>query len=191
MKTGRFPGTWLGLALAAGLAGSFALSAADPQPGSDRGGNRGGPPNSGDRGGFFNRDRGGPPGNDRGGATSNDRGGGFMLDDQQRHVLREANANQNQALQNLEAKLRDAQKELMAAVLAEKFEEAEVKAKAEAVAKIQTEMLMLRAKVLATVAPTLKLDQRDSLENSRMGPMMLSGGFDWLRGPDNNSSWRR
>lgn len=65
----------------------------------------------------------------------------------------------------------------MKATLAEKFDEPVVREKAEAVAKIQAEMTLLRAKALAKVAPTLKPEQKDTLENSRTGSMMLTSGF--------------
>lgn len=82
----------------------------------------------------------------------------------------------------LQDKLTAAQKELMQAILAEKYDEKVVHEKADAVAKIQTEMLMLRAKALSTIAPTLKPEQREQLFTSRTGTMMLSGGFGGSQG---------
>ena len=78
---------------------------------------------------------------------------------------------------NAAEKLLVAQKELVNAVLAEKYEEKVVREKAEVVAKIQTDMLMLRSKAMSTLAPTLKPEQRDTLNNPRIGFAMLSGGF--------------
>ena len=104
------------------------------------------------------------------------RAGGLMgLDDQQRQVYQEAMQKNNDELRKLSEKLRTAQKELMQAVLAEKYDEKAVREKAEAASKIQTDITLLRAKALSSVAPTLKPEQRDQLENR--GAMMLMGGF--------------
>src|SRR6185436_17926461 len=84
---------------------------------------------------------------------------------------------------NLDEKQRAAQKELMQAVLAENFDEKVVREKAEAVGKIQTDITVLRAKAFSTVAPTLKPEQREALENTRVGPTMLLGGGPGVGGP--------
>jgi len=113
--------------------------------------------------------------------------GGFGLDEQQMQTFRDAVGKERDALQKLDEKLREAQKELLKVVVADKFDEKVVKEKAEAVAKIQTEMLMIRAKALSTVAPTLKDDQKTQLVDGRFGAMMLQGGFGggfMGRGPD-------
>jgi len=110
-------------------------------------------------------------------------GGGFaMLDEQQRTLLREALQKEQDALRALEEKLRAAQKELMQAVLAEKYDEAVVRQKAEAAARIEVEMTLLRARALATVAPTLKTEQKETLINSPFGATMLRGGMMMDRG---------
>lgn len=111
-------------------------------------------------------------------------GGGFqrggMLDDQQQKVYREALQKDGEQLRNLDEKLRVAQKELVQATLAENFDEKVVREKAEAVAKIQVEITVLRARALATVAPTLTAEQKENLLTSRFSIMMLSGGFDMM-----------
>ena len=112
-------------------------------------------------------------------------GGGFqarggLLDDQQQSVYREALQKESEALKSLDEKLRAAQKELVAATLAEKYDEKVVREKAEAVAKIQVEITVLRARALATVAPTLKADQKENLLTSRFTIMMLNGGMDMM-----------
>ena len=56
------------------------------------------------------------------------------------------------------------------------YDEKTVREKAEAVSKVQTEMTMLRVKGFSSVAPTLKPEQREQLENSQMGTMMVLGG---------------
>jgi Spy/CpxP family protein refolding chaperone len=104
-------------------------------------------------------------------------GGGFMLDDKQRELLQEANQVSSDEVRKLNDKLLEAQKELVKVVIADKYDEKIVREKAEAVSKIQTELTMLRAKAFATVAPTLKPEQRDQLEgNVRIGIAMIMGG---------------
>jgi hypothetical protein len=98
------------------------------------------------------------------------------LDDKQRELYREASEKNRDELTKLDEKLRAAQKELLQATIAEKYDDKVVQTKAEAVAKIQTDMTILRAKALSTVAPTLKPEQREQLENSRFGAMMLTSG---------------
>jgi hypothetical protein len=71
---------------------------------------------------------------------------------------------------------------LVHVVLAEKYDEKAVREKADAVSKLQIEMTMLRAKALATVAPTLKPEQREQLESSPIGAALLGGGFSGFRG---------
>jgi hypothetical protein len=71
----------------------------------------------------------------------------------------------------------------MHVVLGEKYDDKAVREKAEAVSKIQSEITVLRAKALASVAPTLKPEQREQLENSPMGTALLGGAFSGFRGP--------
>jgi Arc/MetJ-type ribon-helix-helix transcriptional regulator len=101
---------------------------------------------------------------------------GLGLDDKQMELYREASEVNRDALTKLDEKLRAAQKELLQAVIAEKYDEKVISEKAEAVARIQTEMTMLRAKAFSSVAPTLKPEQHDQLESSRMAASMLTGG---------------
>ena len=103
-----------------------------------------------------------------------------MLDDQQRELFRQALQKNNDQLRALDNKLQQAQKELMHAALAENFDEKVVQEKADAVAKIQAQITVLNAKALSTVAPTLKPEQKQELETSRFGAMMLSGGFTFM-----------
>lgn len=135
---------------------------ADPGAGDSQRGDRGN--RGGDRGGFQGRGGfGGGP-------------GGLSLDDKQRELYREASEKNREALTKLDEQLRVAQKELIQATLAEKYDDKTVQTKAEAVAKIQTEMTILRAKAFSTVSPTLTAEQREQLENSRFGAMMLTSG---------------
>lgn len=107
-------------------------------------------------------------------------GGGLNFDEKQRELLQEARQVGNDDLRKLNEKLAEAQKEYVKAVVAEKYDESVVKAKADAIGKIQAEILALNGKSFATVSPTLKPEQRESLEgNARIGIAIISpaGGF--------------
>ena len=164
------------------LLGAFVATAADPpqdepgrgnRPGRGGGGGfggAGGPGGPGGPGGF------GGPGGPGGGGFGGGGFGGIALDEKQRELYRDASELNSDELKKLDENLRAAQKELMQAVLAEKFDDKTVREKADIVAKIQTDMTVLRARALSTVAPTLKPEQREQLESSRAGIMMLTGG---------------
>ena len=104
--------------------------------------------------------------------------GGWGLDEKQTELLREAMAGDVEEVRKLDEKLRTAQRELVQAVVAQKYDEKIVREKAEAVAKLQTDLTMLRAKQLATVAPTLNPEQREQWENSpiALGLLLRGGG---------------
>jgi Spy/CpxP family protein refolding chaperone len=152
-------------------------------PGGGRGnrGNRGGGGGNfqggNAQGGNFQGGRGNFGGGGGGAAGGRNFGGfgGLNLDDKQNELLREAMQADSDELRKLTEKLQAAQKELLKAVIAEKYDEPAVRGKAEAVAKIQTEITMLRAKAFATVSPTLKAEQREQLEGSRVAISFISG----------------
>lgn len=103
-------------------------------------------------------------------------GGG--LDEQQRQLVRESLQPQQTDLQKLEEQMRAAQKELMKAVFAENYEEKVVEEKADAVARLQTKIYLIRSKAYSQVSPTLKQEQRNHMEN--FGFYMLQN--DWALG---------
>lgn len=119
-------------------------------------------------------------------------GGGLGLDEKQMELLREASQADAGEIRKLDERLRAAQKELVQAVVAEKYDENTVRQKADAVAKIQTEITMLRAKQVAAVVPTLKPEQREQWENSSvaLGWLMRAGG-NFGGGPGGNPGFAR
>jgi len=122
---------------------------------------------------------GGGRGGRGGGGRGNFQGRGTVLalDDQQRQLFREALDKDRETLAKLNDKLQAAQNELLRATLAENFDEKVVAQKADAVGKIEAEIMVIQARAFSAVAPTLKPEQRQELENSRLGVMMLRGGF--------------
>lgn len=112
--------------------------------------------------------------------------GGFNLDEQQRNLLQEARQVNGDDLRKLSEKLAEAQKEFVKAVAAEKYDEKVVREKADAIGKIQAEILALNGKAFATVSPTLKPEQREAIEgNARIGIALISPdrGFGGGGGP--------
>jgi Spy/CpxP family protein refolding chaperone len=114
-------------------------------------------------------------------------GGGLNFDEKQRELLQEARQVHTEELRKLNEKLAEAQKEFVKAVVAEKYDETVVKAKADAIGKIQAEILALNGKSFATVSPTLKPEQRESIEgNARIGYAIISPTAGFGGGPGGN-----
>lgn len=110
-------------------------------------------------------------------------GRGGLLTQDQRAKMREAMQASQSELTRLNEKLAAAQKEALAAALASNASEATVRAKVEAVAKIQTEITMLRFKAVKEIAPTLTEDQKAQMqERPGMGYNMLLGGMGGMGG---------
>lgn len=96
-----------------------------------------------------------------------------VLTEDQRESMRSIMASQREAMRDVQEKMRDARKELLKASLAEKFEEEVVRAKALAVARLEAEMTVLRAKALSQVQPPLTEEQIERIMNAspeRMQP---------------------
>ena len=101
--------------------------------------------------------------------------GGLNLDEKQRDLLQEARQVNGDDIRKLSEKLAEAQKEFVKAVAAEKYDEKVVREKADAIGKIQAEILALNGKAFATVSPTLKPEQREAIEsNVRLGIAIIS-----------------
>lgn len=97
-----------------------------------------------------------------------------VLTQEQRTTMRDALQGElGPVMQRLTA----AQKEVAAAALNNASEET-IKAKMEAVNKIQTELTLLRYKAVKKIAPTLTADQKSQLAEARDGGYSaLFGGF--------------
>jgi len=111
-------------------------------------------------------------------------GGGMMtLNDDQRQTLQDAQQESNDKLRELEERFRAAQKETLNAALATAPDQKAIQSKAEAMAAIQVEMIMLRAKALSALGPTLEPDQKRQMTESPLGMMLLTGGGGFPGGP--------
>jgi Spy/CpxP family protein refolding chaperone len=101
----------------------------------------------------------------------------MTLTPEQRQTFQEALQKDSDKLRGLQEQMRTAQKELMQAALASTYDEKAVHAKAEAVSKIQTDMVALRAKALSSLNSSLSSEQKEQLTDSPMGGMLLMGGM--------------
>ena len=109
-------------------------------------------------------------------------GMGGMLTQEQRTKLREST--QGAEMTELSTKLAAAQKEAVQAATAKNADEKTVRAKVEAVTKIQTDIAMLRFKAFKEVAATLTDEQKTQMESRPgMAYMMVLGGFGGGMGP--------
>ncbi|MCX6905608.1 MAG: periplasmic heavy metal sensor [Verrucomicrobia bacterium] len=110
--------------------------------------------------------------------------GGGMLTQEQRTKLSESMQAAQAELAPLNEKLAAAQKDALKTALAKDADPKAVRAKIEAVTKIQVEIGMLRLKALKDIAPTLTDEQKTQME-TRPGMLynMLLGGFGGMGGP--------
>lgn len=109
---------------------------------------------------------------------------GGVLTQEQRTQLREAMQASRADLAPLIEKLNAAQKEALNAALAKNPDEKVVREKIEAVAKIQTDIAMLRFKSVKSVASTITDEQKAQIEERPgMTYMMLLGGGFGMGGP--------
>lgn len=106
---------------------------------------------------------GGQPGGP-GGGPGGRRGGGPManLSDEQREALRTL----SQDTRELNTKLTDARKELNGAVYAETVNEASIREKSAAVAKIEADIAVARAKGFAKIRDKFTAEQIETLKNA-------------------------
>lgn len=100
-----------------------------------------------------------------------------VLTEEQRNSFREAMADQRDKSHEIEEKLRDARKEVVAAGLVETFNEAKVREKALEVGKREAELAVIRARALSKVKPPLSADQIEQIKN----PPPFKPGQDRLR----------
>ena len=110
-------------------------------------------------------------------------GQGAILTQDQRAKMRETMQAAQSDLAPLNEKLAAAQKEAVKAALAKDADEKTVRAKIEAVTKIQADIAMLRLKAVKELAPTLTEDQKSQMtERPGMAYNTLFGGMGGMGG---------
>jgi len=110
-------------------------------------------------------------------------GAGSMLTEEQRAKVSETMRAARADLSALNEKLAAAQKEALKAALARDADEKSVRAKIEAVAKIQTDIALLRFKAVKEIASTFTDEQKTQMDtrpgpayNALFGAMGAGGG---------------
>jgi hypothetical protein len=101
------------------------------------------------------------------------------LTDAQRAELRKSMEESRDKFQELEQKIRDARRELNEALYAEKYDEAATRQKATAVAQLEAERVLLRAKAFDKIRPTVTAAQLERLKrmplDAAFGPALQGG----------------
>jgi Spy/CpxP family protein refolding chaperone len=103
--------------------------------------------------------------------------GGIPLDDQQRRLYWEALQQYRGELGKLGGRYHETTKQIIEITLSENFSEKAVREKIDELVKIHADMLVIRARSLSTLAPTLKPEQHDQLVE-RFGMEILYGRMD-------------
>ncbi len=103
-------------------------------------------------------------------------GGGFAAFQNMTPEQREALQQVNEETKDLNAKLTEARKDLGAAVYAEKVDEAQIREKAAAVAKVDADLYVARAKAFAKVRSKFTSEQIDAFKNNPVGMGGRMGG---------------
>ena len=112
------------------------------------------------------------------GANAGRRAGGGAafqnMTDEQRQALQQV----NEEIKDLNTKATEARKELGAAVYAEKVDEAQIREKAAALAKVDADVAVARAKAFAKVRSKFTSEQIEAFKNmpAGMGGRMGGGG---------------
>lgn len=88
-----------------------------------------------------------------------------VLTEEQRQSLRKAMDAQREKSRELEEKMRGARRDLFRASLTAEFDEEAIRAKALAVAKLDAELTVLRAKAFSQMKPALSTEQKEQLRN--------------------------
>jgi Spy/CpxP family protein refolding chaperone len=98
-------------------------------------------------------------------------GGGFervfgVLTEEQRSSFRQAMEGEREKMRELEQKSAEARRELMESALVDKFEEAKVRQKLNALMKMDADLTMIRIKAFSKVEPKLSADQLEKIRSA-------------------------
>jgi Spy/CpxP family protein refolding chaperone len=110
---------------------------------------------------------------------------GNILTDEQRASFRQAMEAQREKLRDVETKLRAARRQLLEAGLDGTFDEAAVRKQALAVASLEAEMAVIRAKAISQLQPPLSPEQIEKVKNGlATAPIRTGPRADELRPPN-------
>ncbi|MEI7733457.1 MAG: Spy/CpxP family protein refolding chaperone [Verrucomicrobiota bacterium] len=105
-----------------------------------------------------------------------------LTDDQKAIVKKSMEANREK-MQGFQEQREKITKELKDLVMADKFDEAAVQEKVDALSKLQSDQMMMGLKLFAELAPTLTPEQKERLQNAppqALSMILMGGGFQRL-----------
>ncbi len=114
-----------------------------------------------------------------------------VLTDEQRASFRKNMAAQRERMRNLQTQLREARRDLLAASVSGTFDEQNIRPKAMAVARMEAQLAVQRARAVSQIQPPLTAEQKEKIMNSlpsagRVGSRALNG--ERRRGPANTTN---
>jgi Spy/CpxP family protein refolding chaperone len=110
---------------------------------------------------------------------------GDVLTDEQRASFRQGMEAQREKTRGIETKLRAARRQLLEAGLDGKFDEAAVREQAMAVAALEAETAVMRAKALSQIKPPLSTEQIEKVKSTLAGgPGQFGARPGGIRTPD-------
>jgi len=96
----------------------------------------------------------------------------IVLTPEQREFVRKANEENRDKTRDLEEKVRAARRAALDATLDKKFDEAALRQKLEAAAKLDIDLMVIRSKALSKVEPPLTDEQIERIKNQPLGEMI-------------------
>jgi uncharacterized membrane protein len=100
---------------------------------------------------------------------------GNVLTDEQRASFRQAMEAQREKMRDVETKLRVARRELLQAGLDGKFDETAVREQAMAVASLEAELSVIRAKAISQLQPPLSAEQIEKVKSGLSATVFRTG----------------
>jgi len=112
----------------------------------------------------------------QGGAAGSRMGGdieriAMVLTPEQREFVRKSNEENREKTRDLEEKVRVARRAVLDATLDKKFDEAALRQKLDAAAKLDIDLMVIRAKAFSKMEPPLSDEQIEKIKNQPMGDM--------------------
>ena len=109
-----------------------------------------------------------------------------VLTPEQREFVRKSNEENREKTRDLEEKVRAARRAVLDATLDKKFDEAALRQKLEAAAKLDIDLMVIRAKAFSKVEPPLSDEQIERIKNQPAGDMMRQRLGQGANGPGAN-----
>lgn len=110
----------------------------------------------------------------------------MVLTPEQREFVRKSNEENREKTRDLEEKVRAARRAVLDATLDKKFDEATLRQKLDAAAKLDIDLMVIRAKAFSKMEPPLSDEQIEKIKNQPMGDMIRQRVGQGTNGPGAN-----